>query len=70
MTKGELIERLMEYPDDTILMVDGYGGGMTDSITIIPVDVILNKHHEWYYGKHDIAIEGEAFDIKAVLLSR
>jgi hypothetical protein len=54
MTVKELIEKLQKFDPGMIVVVDGYEGGVNDVSTAREIDIILNCHDEWYYGKHEI----------------
>lgn len=54
MNVKQLIEKLQDLPQDSIVVVRGYEGGV-DEITEISVSkVALNINSEWYYGKHEL----------------
>jgi hypothetical protein len=54
MIVKELIEHLQTLDPETHVFVEGYEGGVNDLLTVDkPVDITLNVHSDWYYGKHD-----------------
>lgn len=61
MNVQELRSVLDGYPDDMLVTVDGYEGGITQDITPVSVDVLLDVNTEGYYGEHEVA---DAYAIK------
>jgi len=56
MTVKELIEQLQTLDPDLHVFVSGYEGGYDDAGPVgNVVDIALNVHEEWYYGKHEEA---------------
>lgn len=56
MTVKELIEQLQTLDPDLHVFVRGYEGGYDDVGPISPVmEIALDVHKEWYYGKHEEA---------------
>ena len=56
MTVQELIEQLQTLDPDLHVFVQGYEGGYDDVGPISNViDIALDVHTEWYYGKHEDA---------------
>jgi hypothetical protein len=53
MTVKELIEQLDKLDPNLLVFTTGYEGGFNDAIIGEEVEVILNYHTEWYYGKHE-----------------
>ena len=56
MTVKELIEQLQTLDPNLRVFVSGYEGGYDDAA--IPnniMDIALDYHDEWYYGKHEDA---------------
>ena len=56
MTVKELIEKLQTLDPNLRVFVSGYEGGYDDAA--IPnniMDIALDYHDEWYYGKHEDA---------------
>jgi len=76
MTVAELIETLREFNPETRVVVDGYEGGYADVAVSETTPILLNVHHEWYYGEHDIPglVTGRAAEgkkkVDAVILKR
>ena len=57
MTVKELIEQLQQLDPDLRVFTEGYEGGYNDA-SITPsnvMEIALNVHKEWYYGKHEDA---------------
>lgn len=52
MNLQELRDMLDAYPDDMTVCVDGYEGGVTETIGIGVCEVALNVHTARYYGEH------------------
>ena len=56
MTVKELIEQLQQLDPDLHVFVQGYEGGYDDAGPVSNVmDIALDIHEEWYYGKHEDA---------------
>ena len=56
MTIKQLIEELSAMENqDALVVVRGYEGGYDEVTPTNPelVDIALNVHSEWYYGKHE-----------------
>jgi len=53
MTVKELITKLEEIDPDLYVFVQGYEGGYDFASPGHEIDVVLNWHNEWYYGKHE-----------------
>lgn len=53
MTVAQLIEALKNYPQDLPVVVSGYEGGYNDVDTFENINIVLDYHIEWYYGKHE-----------------
>lgn len=52
MTKSELLEMLKDYPDDTLIVVNGHsdGSGYDDVYDVDSLDIVKykkNKHSSW-----------------------
>lgn len=67
MTVGELIKRLQEYDPETMVVVNGYEGGVNACSSCKEESIKLGANSEWYYGNHEIVRNGE-FDCKAILI--
>lgn len=55
MTVEELINALQQYDPKLRVVMRGYEGGMNDIDFLRPMQVALNVHDAWYYGKHEDA---------------
>lgn len=66
-TVKELIEKLKTMPQEAIVLLDGYEGGLSDIGTIKTASVDLNVNKEDYYGPHE---ESDSGSTEAVLLHR
>jgi len=53
MNVGQLIEQLKTYPQDLSVVVAGYEGGYNDVEQFEKINIVLNYHARWYYGKHE-----------------
>ncbi|MBK9017656.1 MAG: hypothetical protein IPM82_28420 [Saprospiraceae bacterium] len=58
MTVKELIELLVQYPQQARVVVAGYEGGYNDILKLNPIPLQLNAHAEWWYGQHERSEEG------------
>jgi hypothetical protein len=67
MTVKELVEALGTFPQDTLVMVQGYEGGFSDVGSILFRKMQLNVNKEEWDGPHEQADDGDA---SAVLLIR
>lgn len=54
MNVRELREALSKYDDDTMVVVDGYEGGVHEVGNVEAVRVVLNVNTAWYYGEHEV----------------
>ena len=52
MTTTELIEKLKQFPSDTIVVVSGYEDGYNDIYNVKQISIKLNANKEEYYGAH------------------
>ena len=56
MTVKELIEQLQQLDPDLHVFTQGYEGGYEDVYVDEDVmEIALDVHEEWYYGKHERA---------------
>jgi hypothetical protein len=56
MTVKELIEQLQQLDPDLHVFTSGYEGGFDDVYVGKDImEIALDVHEEWYYGKHDSA---------------
>ena len=53
MKVSELIEQLKAMPQDAMVVVDGYEGGLTTLEQCEEVTALLNRNTDWWYGKHE-----------------
>ena len=67
MTVKELIEKLKEYPQDDLILVQGYEGGFSDIGQIQSTKVDLNYYTEEWNGPHE---ENHGNQTKAVIIKR
>jgi hypothetical protein len=63
MTKAELIELMFEYSDDTMVVIPGYQGGLSDVSWVEEVKLKLNVNSAWYYGPHEAEDDGDTVAI-------
>ena len=54
MIVKELIEKLQSLPQDAIVVVSGYEGGVNEVGDATECNLELNVHTDWYYGAHEI----------------
>jgi hypothetical protein len=59
MTKAELIEMMREYPDDTMVVIQGYEGGLEDITEIEKIKLKLNYNTSLFYGPHKEDDDGD-----------
>lgn len=65
MNVKELIKELKKLPQDLMVVINGYEGGVDEFGTIKKIRIDLNVNDEWYYGSHE---ESEDGAVEAVLL--
>jgi len=53
MTVSQLIEALKNYPPDLPVVVSGYEGGYNDVDSFENINIVLDYHTAWYYGRHE-----------------
>ncbi len=68
MTVKELIEILLKYDKDTLIVVDGYEGGVTKNFTVEKSRIVPNVHKEWYYGESEVDLTNGFIEV--VYISR
>lgn len=63
MKVSELIERLKEQPQDAMVVINGYEGGVweADSVNIVKIKTDVNS--EWYIGDHAISEDGDVIAV-------
>lgn len=54
MTVSELIEVLKELPQDDMVVVRGYEGGVDEVVELEQAHIALNVNEEWSYGAHEL----------------
>lgn len=68
MKVKHLIEKLQKYDPETMVVVNGYEGGVNACSVCREKHIKLGVNSEWYYGNHEIVEEGEESDCKAILI--
>jgi Ni,Fe-hydrogenase I large subunit len=68
MNVKQLIEKLSAYDPETMVIRSGYEGGVTEVTEIDKRKIKLNVNHQWWYGKHEIAIGSDPFDCEAIYI--
>lgn len=68
MKVKHLIEKLQRYDPETMVVVNGYEGGVNACSVCREKFIKLGVNSEWYYGNHEIVEEGEESDCKAILI--
>ena len=58
MTVKQLIEQLQQLDPDLYVFTAGYEGGFEDVYVGEELEIALDVHSEWYYGKHERADSG------------
>ena len=53
MTVRELIDKLSQLDPELRVFTDGYEGGFNDATISEEIEVVLDYHDKWYYGKHE-----------------
>ena len=61
MIVSELIEELRKLPQDSMVVVNGYEGGVRTVTLATPTTIALNVNTEWYYGEHEQYTEGSSY---------
>tara|TARA_R110000824_G_scaffold31704_4_gene102922 strand:+ start:563 stop:793 length:231 start_codon:yes stop_codon:yes gene_type:complete len=54
VTVAELIENLQNLPQDHIVVIRGYEGGVDEVTDLEKTRVILDVNEEWNYGSHEL----------------
>ncbi len=57
MKVRELIDTLKGYDPEMMVVVRGYEGGYDEVGRTCVLNICLNVHDEWYYGKHDMVFD-------------
>ena len=68
MTVEELIEELKKHPSNMRVVVQGYEDGLDDVENILRIPILLDRHTEWYYGKHIQCLNESKKDETALVL--
>lgn len=69
MNVKELIEKLQSYDPELMVVISGYEDGVNEAKHAADVNIALNVHAEWYYGKHEVTYsEADPFDCKAIYI--
>lgn len=68
MNVKQLIDKLQQYNPDTMVIVNGYEGGVDECMTCNEKFIELDVNSESWYGKHEIVDTLEASDCKAILI--
>ena len=55
MTVKQLIEQLQQLDPDLHVFTVGYEGGFEDVYVGKEMEIALDVHEEWFYGKHEDA---------------
>ena len=53
MTVQELIDQLSQLDPNTLIMIDGYEGGISEIKSIDDAPIVLNYNSEPWYGPHE-----------------
>ncbi len=67
MKVKDLIEKLKTFPEDHLVVVNGYEGGFSDIDSLKSLKVKLNVNPESYNGPHD---DTKDADTDVVLIQR
>jgi hypothetical protein len=70
MNVKNLIEILKKYPEDNLILLEGYEGGLSEIGVIQESTVKLNQNKEDYYGPHEKSENDEPSDINAIIFYR
>ena len=49
MTVKELIKILQQFDKESLVVIDGYEGGVTSEYKITKSKIVKNVHKEWYH---------------------
>lgn len=57
MKVKDLIQKLSTYDPETLVVVSGYEGGVTEKLFVSEEEISLNVYDEseWWYGEHEIS---------------
>jgi hypothetical protein len=67
VTAKELIDVLKNLNSSTLVLVEGYEGGLSDIYETKTLKVNLNVNSEHYYGRHEDSRDG---NVSALILMR
>ncbi len=67
MKTKDLLTLLAQMPAEAEVVVKGYESGVDDVVNVMLVKIKKDVHDEWYYGRHEIAEDG---DVQAVFIQR
>ena len=71
MTVAELIKKLEDYSQDTVVVAAGYEGGyIEESFRLYTIPLKANVNTEWYYGEHEPSRDEETADFTALAIGR
>ncbi len=59
MTVKELIAVLTKLPEEHMVVIDGYEGGLDEIIASSIINIELDHFTKWYYGPHKIDKAGK-----------
>lgn len=59
MIVSELIEALQSMPQDAMVVVKGYEGGVDELTNVSEEKALLNQNTQWYYGSHEMTSQGD-----------
>jgi hypothetical protein len=59
MNVQQLIDMLNEYPKDSMVVVNGYEGGVSEVGSMSECRLRLNVNTAWYYGCHEMKDDGD-----------
>lgn len=54
MTVSDLIEMLQKMPQEHMVVIRGYEGGVDEVTELEKTRVILDVNEEWNYGSHEL----------------
>lgn len=53
MTVADIIQKLNQLPQDALVLVDGYEGGLDAVIDTKVIHILYDEKKEWYYGPYE-----------------
>jgi len=63
MKVSDLIEILKTFPEDTIVVTDGYEDGYEPLKKVKLIKVTEMEEKQWYYGKYDWSNSSNAIEV-------